>query len=173
MGLTMVFRTTLLQRKCACGGTAGLDGECANCRHKRLRLQRRSKDHASPSLAPAIVHDVLRSPGQPLDSRTRTLMDPRFGHNFSSVRVHTDAKASESARAVDALAYTVGRNIVFREGQYRPDTRDGRTLLAHELSHTVQQTNRSLPDSINQSEISVEPVRSPMEETAERNARLI
>lgn len=132
-------RTGLLQRKCACGGTPGLTGECAECRNKRLSLQRRSTNGAEPAAVPPIVHEVLRSPGQPLDSATRAFMEPRFGHNFSRVRVHTDAKAAESARAVNALAYTVGRDVVFGAGQYAPGTSEGQRLLAHELTHTSQQ----------------------------------
>lgn len=69
----------------------------------------------------------------------RTYFEPRFGQDFSQVRVHTDARAVESAQAVNALAYTVGRNIVFRAGQYAPGTAEGRRLLAHELTHVVQQ----------------------------------
>jgi hypothetical protein len=92
-----------------------------------------------PALAPPIVHEVLRSPGQPLDAATRAFMEPRFGHDFSRVRVHADAQASESAQAVHALAYTVGQDVVFRSGQYQPQTA-GRHLLAHELVHVVQQT---------------------------------
>lgn len=130
----------LLQRKCACGGSPGLDGECAECRKKRLSLQRHSANGAEPSTVPPIVHEVLHSPGQPLDSATRTFMEPRFGHDFSQVRVHNDAKAAESTRAVNALAYTVGRNVVFGEGQYSPTTLPGQRLLAHELMHVVQQT---------------------------------
>jgi len=67
-------------------------------------------------------------------------MEPRFGQDFSRVRVHTDAKAAESARAVDALAYTVGRDVVFGEGLYAPGKASGRRLLAHELTHTIQQS---------------------------------
>jgi hypothetical protein len=90
-------------------------------------------------MVPPVVHDVLRSPGQPLDAATRAHMEPRFGCDFSRVRVHTDARAAESARAVHALAYTVGRDVVFGPGQYAPGTQVGRRLLAHELAHTVQQ----------------------------------
>lgn len=126
-----------LQRKCACGGTPGFDGECATCRAKRL--QRRATEGAGPSGVPPIVHEVLRSPGQPLDAETRAFMEPRFGHDFSRVRVHTGARAAESARAVNALAYTVGRDVVFGEGQYAPGASAGRRLLAHELAHVVQQ----------------------------------
>ena len=66
-------------------------------------------------------------------------MEPRFGHDFSGVRVHTDARAAESAWSVNALAYTVGRDVVFGTGQYAPGTSGGRRLLAHELTHVVQQ----------------------------------
>jgi hypothetical protein len=132
-------RTNLLQRKCACGGTPGLDGECAECRKKRL--QRRSTGQAEPSTVPSIVHDVLRSPGQPLDASTRAFMEPRFGHDFSRVRVHADAKAAESARAVHARAYTLGRDVAFGVGQYAPETVVGKRLLAHELTHVVQQAH--------------------------------
>ena len=90
--------------------------------------------------APPIVHDVLNSPGQPLDAATRAFFEPRFGHDFSNVRVHADAGAAESARSVNALAYTVGRDVVFAAGQYAPTAMAGKTLLAHELSHVVQQS---------------------------------
>jgi len=113
--------------------------ECEGCRKKKL-LQRRAGDHAEPTEVPSIVHEVLRSPGQPLDPATRAFFEPRFGHDFSRVRVHTDARAAESARAVNALAYTVGRKIVFGAGRYMPETSDGRQLLAHEFVHVVQQS---------------------------------
>ncbi len=66
-------------------------------------------------------------------------MEPRLGHDFSGVRVHTDDRAAESARAVNAVAYTVGAHVVFDRAQYAPASRDGRRLLAHELTHVVQQ----------------------------------
>lgn len=88
---------------------------------------------------PSLVHEVLNSPGQPLDPDTRTFMEPRFNHDFSQVRVHTDPQAAESARVVQARAYTVGHNIIFGAGQYAPTSRDGRRLLAHELTHVIQQ----------------------------------
>jgi hypothetical protein len=89
--------------------------------------------------APPIVHEVLRSPGQPLDAATRAFMEPRFGQDFGQVRVHTDAKAAESARTIGAQAYTVGENLVFGAGRYAPGSMTGKQLLAHELTHTVQQ----------------------------------
>lgn len=95
---------------------------------------------------PSIVQEVLSSSGQPLDSDTRTFMEPRFGHDFSQIRVHTDEQAVESAQAVNALAYTVGQDVVFGEGQYAPETIEGKRLLAHELTHVVQQSERLIPD---------------------------
>jgi hypothetical protein len=100
----------------------------------------------APAVRPAgapIVRDALRAPGQSLDATTRAWMEPRFGHDFSRVRIHTDARAAESARAVNALAYTVGRDIFFDAGKYAPHTRQGQKLLAHELTHVVQQERAS------------------------------
>ncbi len=90
--------------------------------------------------APASVASVLASPGNPLEPTLRQDMGQRFGHDFSRVRVHTDAKADESARAVHAHAYTVGSDVVFAGGQYAPQTPAGQRLLAHELTHVIQQS---------------------------------
>ena len=79
------------------------------------------------------------SSGRPLDSATRAFFEPRFGTDFSHVRVHTDSRAAESARSVNALAYTVGRDVVFGAGQYAPGSSEGKRLMAHELTHVVQQ----------------------------------
>lgn len=113
----------------------------------KTQLQRAAVNTASQDAAPPIVQDVLSSPGQALDSETRSFMEPRFGHDFSGVRVHTDERAAESARAVNALAYTAGQDVVFDEGQYKPDTIEGRQLLAHELTHVVQQASISTRDA--------------------------
>ncbi len=86
-----------------------------------------------------VVSEVLRSGGHPLDNFTRAFMESRFDYDFSRVRVHTDAKAAEAVRAVNARAFTVGRDVVFGAGQYVPETDSGRHLLAHELTHIVQQ----------------------------------
>ncbi|MCZ7406262.1 MAG: DUF4157 domain-containing protein [Candidatus Methanoperedens sp.] len=83
--------------------------------------------------------NTFRSGGQPLPQSVRAFFEPRFGHDFSQVQVHTDARAAESARALNALAYTVGSNIVFGAGQYSPGTSEGKKLLAHELTHAIQQ----------------------------------
>ncbi len=130
--------TGKIQRKCACGNHTLAGGECAEC-HKK-RLQGKAPNHHEPDTAPPIVHEVLRSSGQPLDPATRAFMEPRFGRDFSGVRVHTDGKAAQSAQSVNALAYTVGQDVVFDNGQYMPKTDRGRRLLAHELTHVMQQT---------------------------------
>ena len=89
--------------------------------------------------APQMVHDVLNSQGQPLDSATRAFFEPRFGHDFGAVRVHADRDAAQSASVVQARAYTVGTDLVFGGGGFVPGTASGRRLLAHELTHVVQQ----------------------------------
>lgn len=91
--------------------------------------------------APPLVHETLQSSGQPLDSSTQEFMQSRLGHDFSRVRVHADAQAAESARSINALAYTVGNDVVFGAGRYAPGMTAGRKLLAHELMHTKQQSS--------------------------------
>ena len=89
--------------------------------------------------APPIVYQVLSSPGQPLDAETRAFFEPRFGHDFSQVRVHHDTQAEESARAIDAEAYTNGEHIALEPSKFMPSSYSGRKLLAHELAHVIQQ----------------------------------
>jgi hypothetical protein len=187
-----------LQRKCACGQhTTDQHGECTECRKKRLGLHRRAVHSSEPETVPPIVHEVLRSPGRPLDPATRAFMEARFSHDFTQVRanievpaitqtkgtcgqpydryereadyiadsilhrpatetlnnsgpqssvdfgqvrVHTDVRAAKAARAVNARTFTYGNDIVFGAGQYAPATWSGQWLLAHELTHSVQQS---------------------------------
>jgi Domain of unknown function (DUF4157) len=145
-------RGVVLQRKCACGGTPGPTGECAECQKKRMALQRKEANSSTPSEVPPIVHEVLRSSGQPLESGTREFMESRFSHNFSQVRVHTDSRAVESAQAVDALAYTVGNHVIFNENQYHQNGVARQQLLSHELVHVMQQKGLTgLPSRIDPS----------------------
>jgi hypothetical protein len=130
----------ILQRKCACGVHSVAGGVCGVCDRKRGMLQRQASVTSDVEEVPPIVHETLSAPGHPLDGTTRAFMESRLGRDFSGVRVHTGARAAESARAVNALAYTVGRNVVFGEGQYAPETSGGRRLIAHELTHVAQQT---------------------------------
>ena len=128
-------------QRCACG--CGGAGSCASNEEEKLH---RSAAGASPAKhAPSVVHDVVRSSGSPLDSATRSYMEPRFGHDFSHVRIHTDDRAAESARSVNAVAYAVGSHVVFDRGRYAPASPEGRRLIAHELTHVVQQRSAGEP----------------------------
>ncbi|RTL31677.1 MAG: DUF4157 domain-containing protein [Burkholderiales bacterium] len=121
----------LLQRKCACGGT------CPSCKEKK-QMQRSASSAAFTSISP-LVDGVLRSPGQALDTDNRSFFEHSYGTDLSQVRVHNDAHAAASARAVNAQAYAVGQHIVFGDGRYQPSSASGRSLLAHELAHVAQQ----------------------------------
>lgn len=161
----------LLRRKCACGGSPS-GGECEECGKKDAgTLQRKTAD-VSPQgsrNAPPIVHEVLRSAGQPLDRATRAFFEPRFGHDFSRVRVHTDDKAADSARAVNALAYTVGHQLVFDSGRFDPRSDTGRKLIAHELAHVIQQS----PLQYSPSALLVTPGQDAFEHNADRLAQTV
>jgi hypothetical protein len=154
--------TTVLQRKCSCGGTPGPSGECEECRRKRLQRKSGSAkaESGNSTFAPPIVHEVLRSPGEPLDFATRAFFEPRFGHDLSHIRIHTGERPTQSAKAVGALAYTVGPEVVFAREHYAPHTTEGRVLLGHELAHTMQQ-GRATPDA---------PITVGTHEYAEREA---
>ena len=132
-----------VQRKCACGG-----GGCSKCQGKHsvdelglLQMKRIDASSLGPDEAPPIVHEVLREPGQKLDAGTKGFMESRMGHDLSHVRIHSDAQAARSSHEVNAHAYTVGHNIVFGAGAYSTGSVEGRRLLAHELTHTVQQSS--------------------------------
>jgi Domain of unknown function (DUF4157) len=202
MSCVMPLHRPLLQRKCACGSTPGLTGECEACsKKKRFGLQTKLKVNeagdiyqqeadriADQVLATAVhpgangappriqcfasqmsgqadaalasVDQTLASPSSPLEPTLQQEMGRRFGYDFSSVRVHTDARAAESARAVNARAYTVGEHVVFDAGCYSPTTPTGQRLLAHELAHVVQQspaTLRSAPTLMRQATSETRP----------------
>lgn len=116
---------------------------CSECQELKkplvLRKEVNGKNYDGKA-APASVSKVIHSgSGKSLDIDTREYMENRMGHDFSGVKIHTDAQAAESARAIQALAYTAGNHIVFNKGQYAPATEAGKMLLAHELVHTIQQ----------------------------------
>src|SRR3954454_9207229 len=124
-----------IRRACACGGT------CNKCKEEdeQGHLQRKaaSAARAGPATAPPSVSEVLSSPGQALDSATQAYMEPRFGFDFSGVRVHADDRASDSAQALHARAYTVGSHIVFSNREPSPASPAAWPLMAHELTHVV------------------------------------
>jgi hypothetical protein len=161
----------VVQRKCACGGNAAGNGECEQCGEKQLQRKPAASQTAGPTGAavPPIVHDVLRSPGRPLDADTRAYMEPRFRYDFSQVRVLTDGAAGRAAQAIQARAYTHGHNIVFGAGEYSPSTAAGKKLLAHELTHVVQQSESPWSVAANQ----IGPANDPAEAEADRVAERV
>ena len=158
-----------LQRQCACGHHTAAGGECESCRKKRTgELQRAAINSAPMPEAPTIVHEVLRSPGQPLDAATRSYMEPRFGHDFSGVRIHTGARAAQSARAVNALAYTVGHDIVLNNDRAATSGPSDRFILAHELAHVVLQG-----EQFSSGALRVAPAHDSAEAEADSAARAV
>ena len=148
--------TRSVQRQCACAG------KCERC--EKRRLQRKASSPNTPRRAPGVVDEVLTASGRPLDAATRAFMEPRFGQDFSRVRVHSDERATQAARAVHAHAFTVGSDIVFESGRYAPGNPEGRRLLAHELAHVVQQRSASAPHM----GLHIDPESSASELEAER-----
>jgi hypothetical protein len=135
----------VVQRKCGCGGSCG---SCSDDKKKKKSIQRRALGDVT-SEVPRSVGNVLGAAGRPLDAGTRASMESRFGQSFAHVRVHTDTHAAESAKEIDAAAYTSGTHIVFGAGRFAPETPAGRRLLAHELAHVVQQrSGTALPSGV-------------------------
>jgi Domain of unknown function (DUF4157) len=129
-----------LQRACPCGGACPkYSTEQPGQEKESLQTKRVQASDMGQMTAPPSVHEVLRSPGQPLDPATRAFMETRVGYDFSGVGVHSDESAARSARDVAANAYTVGSHIVFGAGQFDPGSGAGGRLLAHELTHVIQQ----------------------------------
>ena len=120
---------------------------------------------------PSLVKDVVGSGGgTALDRGTRGFMESRLGADFSDVRIHTDAKASESARSVQAHAYTVGSDVVFQSGQYAPESDSGKRMLAHELSHVVQQRSGPVAGTPAPGGIKISHPSDTFEQAAESSA---
>lgn len=141
-----------LQRAAGNASTAALLGE-------------EEEDTQSP------VTDVVGSGGgQPLDADTRGFMESRMGHDFSDVRVHSDERASASAQAVNAHAYTVGNNVVFQRDRYDPGSDEGKRTLAHELTHVVQQRSGPVDGTPAAGGIKISDPSDRFEQAAERNA---
>ncbi len=125
------------ERGTACAACAGGASPCPKCAGRQsLGIQRYAR-RDDASVSDSFVNKL--SPGRPLDAATRGFFESRFSQDFGQVRIHTDSGAAESARMLDAKAYTAGPNVVFAAGEYAPHTGAGRRLLAHELTHVVQQ----------------------------------
>lgn len=151
-------RSNIIHRKCETCGKEEMEEEnknegdltgqltiiqrkCVKCEEEET-LQRKESAGNAPALS-YIVNQTLQSSGQPLDTATRSFMEPRFGYDFSKVRIHDDPVAHRGAKDINALAYTHQHNIVFARGRYQPKTKEGRQLLAHELTHVIQQNGET------------------------------
>lgn len=126
---------SVIQRKagCVCGGS------CPCCKED-LDVQRKARDKGMKAGIPTVVSEVLNTPGRSLDHNTKSFMESRFGHDFSGVRVHTSSQSALSAESIQARAYTHSNHIVFGSNEFAPETDSGKRLLAHELTHVVQQS---------------------------------
>ncbi|PPL00688.1 protein of unknown function [Parapedobacter indicus] len=115
--------------------------KCKHCEEEEKRIQRKGTDSATPAVDEGFESYVasLHGRGAVLSQSERDFFEPRFGYDFSNVRIHTGGDAAQSADRINALAYTAGTHIVFNTGQYRPGSENGKRLLAHELTHVVQQ----------------------------------
>lgn len=136
--MRMPYAGISLQRKCGCAGAAG--ETCEACAGGHVQVHRSVTTGGEPKeAAPAILQEVLSSPGRPIDNSTRAFMETRFKQDFSRVRIHNDSNAAAASEAFNARAFTLGQDVVFGTGQYRPESSEGKKLLAHELAHVVQQ----------------------------------
>jgi hypothetical protein len=135
----------MVQRQCACDSNKGRSGGCDQCQNAEQSLQR-SSAVISDGPAPAVANEAMSSSsGQALGGPSRAKMESRFGEDFSDVTLHSDEAAAEAARAVKAKAFTVGRDIYLDRTHYHPGTKEGQHLLAHELTHVVQQRGGAKP----------------------------
>lgn len=154
-----------------CGGHTCPSGGCH--REYEVRFAPSRVRSGAPSVAPASVHQVLATPGAPLPSAVRSDAEHRLGHSFAAVRVHTDSRAAKSAAAVQARAYTVGSHIAFAAGEYQPQTQAGLRLLAHELTHVVQQAGSAPAAAEPSGGLRIEPAGNAPENEANRMADVV
>lgn len=131
----------------------GIDRKCSDCGMEEEETKINRKPSSSSNLEETTdqianeINNIRSSSGSTLDASTQEFMESRFGYDFGKVRIHADERAAKSSNSMNALAYTVGNDIIFGQGQYRQDTLEGKKLLAHELTHVVQQTGGSSGNS--------------------------
>jgi hypothetical protein len=161
----------VVQRACACGAKG--HGECESCRKKKLQRKAASGQSAvgSGQWGGGGGQDVPTGGGVPLAASARQSLEPLFGVSFDAVRIHADVQSDRLARDVDARAFTLGQDIHFAQGEYRPGSRAGMSLLAHELTHTIQQ--RGVAASGSSDAVEIDPGDSPFEAEAEAAARRV
>jgi hypothetical protein len=132
-----------------------------------LAIQRDGAGPTSPG-APGLIRNVVASPGEPLDVRLRSIMEPQLGYDFSNVRVHTDTPAAQSADAIGANAYTAGEHIVFGAGRFNPNSPRGQRLVAHELAHVIQQATGPIGGHALDGDVSMSTPDDSLERAAAR-----
>ena len=137
---------TQVHRKVAASDAGHIQKKCALCHEEEKQVQRKENDlEGIPESADLASYvGSLSAGGDALPNEVRNYYEPRFGYDFSNVRVHTDAVAAKSAQSINALAYTSGNHIVFSQGQFTPETESGKRLLGHELTHTIQQQDNGI-----------------------------
>jgi len=137
--------------------------KCQACEEEEKHVHRKENNSGEVGNSAGLDNYIssLSSSGQPMPASSRQFFEPRFGHDFSNVKIHTDPVAAKSAQSINALAYTTGNNIVFNSGQYSPESDSGKKLMAHELTHVVQQRANIQPQLIQRQETAPIPVASP------------
>lgn len=161
--------TISIQKKCTACGSGGVTcPECAKEDEKET-LQTKAEGEETPQVTSGLESQInaIRGLGQPLPLSVRGFFEPRFGRDFSGVRVHQDVRAAESAKAINARAYTTGQDVVFGAGEYTPETPEGKRLLAHELTHTIQQKSSSGVQTKSTGEVAICQQGTPQELEAE------
>ena len=162
--------SSFVQRSCSCGTCAACQEKAGDEEEESKVVQRQAATNA-PGGGMAGANVIPPGEGEPLDRQTRNLMEPRFGGDLSGVRVHTDTPAAESADALGADAYTTGRNIYFASGKYAPASQEGQRLIAHELTHTVQQAKGAAPTRAQRAgNVTIGDENDPLEIEAQRVA---
>jgi hypothetical protein len=147
-----------------------IDRKCSACEMMKEEKDQELNINRKPSSSPGFeasdevmneINNIRSGSGSPLDPNTKDFMQSRFHHDFSEVKIHSGEKAGRTSNSVNAFAYTVGNDIIFGEGQYRPDTFEGKRLLAHELTHVVQQTGSMTSGDKEQSNFIEQHLSSP------------
>lgn len=132
-----------------------IQSKCASCGEEDKLQRKETADELTE--APSAVSDTIAGSGDPMDDNTRSFMENRFMYDFSKVKIHTGNIAAKSAQSINALAYTSGSDIVFNNDQYSPETESGKKLLAHELTHVVQQNNGRIGRKLLQRTVTIGP----------------
>lgn len=173
-------RSRTLERATPTGNhrDADLKSGCPFTASEITRLQRTAGNAAVASalgddLDGSLVHSVIATGGQPLEPSVQKVMESHLGADLSDVRVHTDGRASESAQAIQARAYTAGSHIVFQRDHYQPGTEAGLRTLAHELTHVVQQRSGPVDGTAVNGGVNVSHPSDRFERAAEQNADII